>query len=147
MNFPGQGFCLKSIRFGVYGAILRFISGFDSPVSDMKKLFLVLCVPGLFVSSAGASPLEKGQIQAVKEMGNLNGVALNCRFFDQAKRIKQIMIDNLPKQRELGQIFEDETNASFLRFTRAAKPCPSPVEFAEHVGEAEEALKQAFPVN
>ncbi|BAO45642.1 hypothetical protein [Thiolapillus brandeum] len=104
---------------------------------------LLLSLP--LVSSA--EPIENEGYQAVEELGRLNGVALNCRFFDQAQRIKRIMIDNLPKQRELGQIFEDETNASFLRFTKAAKPCPSPAEFAEHVGEAEDALKQAFPVN
>ncbi|WP_457665454.1 hypothetical protein [Thiolapillus sp.] len=113
----------------------------------MKTLFFLLFTFGLFVSSAVASPPEKARIQVVKDMGDLNGVALNCRFFDQAQRIKRIMIDNLPKQRELGQVFEDETNASFLRFTKAAKPCPSPAAFAGHVGEAEEALKQAFSIN
>ncbi|HID44530.1 MAG TPA: hypothetical protein EYP34_02075 [Chromatiaceae bacterium] len=112
----------------------------------MKIAHTALCLFALFVSPAGAAPLEDSQIQVVKEMGSLNGVALHCRYFEQVKRIKQILIDSLPKQRELGQVFEDETNASFLRFSKSGKPCPSPAEFAVHVAEAGEMLEQTFSV-
>ncbi len=99
-----------------------------------------------------SAPLVLAEVPAVQQvalnkMGQLNGVALACREFAQSKRIKQALIDNLPKQRELGYLFDEKTNAAFLAFTAAHEPCPSPVAFSQEVGEAIEQLVKAFPSN
>lgn len=103
-------------------------------------LLFLLSLPGVL----SADPVDKAGLQAVEALGRLNGVALSCRYFDQVKRIKQILIDNLPKRRELGQLFEDTTNASFKEFIGSGAACPSPVAFTEDVGTAREELQKAF---
>jgi hypothetical protein len=102
----------------------------------------------LFLLMAGPLPADqKARQVALSRMGELNGVALACRRFEQTRRIKQALIETLPKQRELGQAFDDDTNDSFMAFVNSGKPCPSPAEFGEQVEEAVEALRQAYPVS
>ncbi len=82
--------------------------------------------------------------EAVEAMGRLNGIALACRYFDQTRRIKEILIDTLPKRRELGQLFDDSTNASFLEFHRSGRPCPSPALFEEQVEKGAGRLRHLY---
>ncbi|WP_456445718.1 hypothetical protein [Thiolapillus sp.] len=104
---------------------------------------LLLFVLALPANVSAESPEQKGY-QAVKELGRLNGIALNCRYFDQAKRIKQMLITSLPKRRELGQLFEDETDASFKSFIQSGAACPSPAAFGAEVDKAGAALARIF---
>jgi hypothetical protein len=107
-------------------------------------LFLLALILPLLTSAA---PLDKAGLAAVEELGRLNGIALNCRYFDQVRNIKQILIDNLPKRRELGQVFEDKTNESFKAFIQSGSACPSPVAFAAEVDRAGQELARIFPPN
>ena len=93
---------------------------------------------------SSADTLDKAGLAAVEELGRLNGIALNCRYFDQVKRIKRILIDNLPKRRELGQTFEDRTDASFKAFIQSGAACPSPAAFSDEVAKAGENLRKTF---
>ena len=95
-------------------------------------------------AAVSAESSEQEGYQAVEELGRLNGIALNCRYFDQVKRIKQMLIASLPKRRELGQLFEDETDASFKSFIQSGAACPSPVAFGEEVDKAGAALAKNF---
>ncbi len=115
----------------------------DISMYMMSKVILPLALI-LLPAVVRSAPVTQAQMDAVGRLADYNGVALACRQFDEVKRIKQILIDNLPKRRELGQLFEDRTNESFVAFTGARKPCPSPAEFAEHVDEAAAALRQSF---
>ena len=110
----------------------------------MKRPLLLL----LLMVSLGtpAWALDAGQ-QAVAKMGELNGVALACRWFEEVRRIKRALIDNLPKQRELGEIFEDRTNQSFQGFVGSGQPCPSPAGFSAELDQAIETLEEAFDVH
>ena len=105
-----------------------------------KAIFLVLLLPVLPVAAGSSNP---GQ-DALMEMGRLNGVALACRYYEQTRRIKQALIDNLPKRRELGQLFDDRTNESFMAFVNSGEPCPSPAEFETGVERAIRWIEQAF---
>ena len=110
----------------------------------MKGLANGLIFLGLLgLSCARADGLDAG-LAAIDRMSELNGVALACRFDDQMRRIKQALIDNLPKQRVLGARFEEGTNAAFMRFVNAGRPCPSPAQFESEVGLAVEQLRQAY---
>ena len=113
----------------------------------MKIFFLLLALlAAMPAASLGDTP-DKAGLAAVEELGRLNGIALNCRYFDQVKRIKQILIDNLPKRRELGQVFEEKTDASFKEFIQSGAACPSPVAFASDVGKAGDELARVFASN
>ena len=110
----------------------------------MKKLLTILLLVPAFTGQAPAGSSADARQQALARMGELNGVALACRYYDQSKRIKGALIEGLPKQRELGQAFDDRTNESFLAFVKSARPCPSPAAFSEEVGRAIEALNKAY---
>ena len=108
-----------------------------------KHWLPVLAFAGVFMSQAWAE-IPPEQYQLVSRMGDLNGVALSCRYFQQTKKIKAGLIESLPKSRELGQVFDDKTNESFLAFVQSKSSCPSPTEFAVEVDKALEALSAGF---
>ena len=90
-----------------------------------------------------AAPTQ-GQLDAIARMGELNGIALQCRFVDQTRRIKQELIKNLPKQRALGEWFERKTTDSFMRFMREGGTCPGLIEFDHELDAAAGQLEEAF---
>ena len=108
-----------------------------------KHWLSVLVLTGIFVPQVQAE-ISSEHYQLVSRMGELNGVALSCRYFQQTKKIKAGLIASLPKRRELGQVFDDKTNESFLAFVQAQSSCPSPAEFSVEVDKALEALSEGF---
>ena len=108
----------------------------------MKRLIAGLVF--LAVSTAASAGMNPGR-QSVADMGKLNGTALACRYYDLARRIKRILIDNLPKSRELGRIFEDRTREAFMVYVQANKTCPSPGVLEGRVDEVEQRIHKAFP--
>ena len=98
----------------------------------------------LFLQGAQATPASDAQLQAIARMGELNGIALQCRFIDQVRRIKQVLIQHLPKQRALGEWFEHKTNESFTRLLGDNTTCPGLIEFERDLDAASQQLEQAF---
>lgn len=84
------------------------------------------------------------QFQRIARLGELNGVALHCRYQGESSRIKQALIERLPKRRELGLAFDQMTSESFLAFIKAGRSCPEAAVFSHRVDEAIQALDQAF---
>jgi hypothetical protein len=109
-----------------------------------RTLSVALSIMLLYLLSLPATADSDPRRQTVARMGELNGVALACRYFDQTRRMKRILIDHLPKERSLGQLFDDRTNQSFLAFVDSGRGCPSPAQFAGEVDQAEQALIQAY---
>lgn len=102
----------------------------------------------LFVYMVSLNPVfaaeTEDQLLAIKEMGALYGIALPCQYLQQTRRIKAGMVENLPKRRYLGQVFEQATNDSFLEFTRSGAACPGEDEMAGRVDAAIEGLQKNF---
>ena len=98
---------------------------------------------GISMSSAVFATSEV-QHATITRLGELNGVALQCRYFDQMQRIKQTLVANLPKRRELGLLFEDSTNKSFMAFMQQDKTCPGSADFVSQVDSAVSDLETAF---
>jgi hypothetical protein len=111
---------------------------------NMKIFILLLALLAAMPVTSHADTPDNTELAAVEELGRLNGIALNCRYFDQVKRIKQILIDNLPKRRELGQVFEERTDVSFKEAIQSGAACPSPAAFADDVGKAGDELARIF---
>ncbi|MCW9078411.1 MAG: hypothetical protein OQK74_04465 [Gammaproteobacteria bacterium] len=84
------------------------------------------------------------QHAAITMLGELNGVALQCRYLEQTQRIKHTLVANLPKRRELGLLFEDATNKSFLAFMQRDETCPGSADFVGQVDSAVDLLEAAF---
>jgi hypothetical protein len=81
----------------------------------------------------------------VDALGRLNGVALQCQHFGEAKRIKQAMIAWAPKTIGYGTLFETATNSGFLAVSSSEGPCPAAEAMALRVDEAIAALRRQFP--
>lgn len=84
------------------------------------------------------------EYDAVAALGELNGVALQCRYLDQVRRMKAAVVANALKERSFGMAFDEATNTAFLTFARDKQPCPGVGGFEEQVGERIEAMRQAF---
>ena len=100
---------------------------------------ICLLIPGISAS------VSDEQYKSVEALGRLNGVALQCRYLGETQRMKQALIETLPKRRELGMAFDQITNDAFLEFFERDGICPDASDFEESVDQAIQKLKHAFP--
>ena len=107
-------------------------------------LFFLFGVLMMQTSAWATTAASDAQLQAIAEMGRLNGIALQCRYLPQVQRIKRELVLNLPKQRALGDWFEQKTNEAFLGFIKQDKSCPAQAEFNQTVQQAIIKLEAAF---
>ncbi|MCG8017440.1 MAG: hypothetical protein JAY97_14605 [Candidatus Thiodiazotropha sp. 'RUGA'] len=91
-----------------------------------------------------AEAANDDQLAAIKTLGSLNGVALHCGRLDQTQRIKQALVFNLPKQRQLGELFDYQTNKSFMAFINESRVCPSTEIFKQQVDMAIDELSAVY---
>lgn len=95
-----------------------------------------------------SGPARAGQetalSQSVSRLGELNGIALACKQGALAVRLREVMIEMAPKQRDVGEDFENATNASFLAFGQAGQQCPDGRTLAGQIDSATAALKHAI---
>ena len=110
----------------------------------MKKLKIILPLITTVFWLSPAQSASESQLSAIEGMGQVNGVALQCRYMDQMQRIKMTLVLHLPKQRALGDWFEQTTNSSFMDFMSKGGSCPDSVSFAEQVDAAIKNIEIAF---
>jgi len=108
------------------------------------RFFSAAAAAVIMALAVQAQAVTDHQYNSIKQLGELNGVALNCKFLDETRRMKKALVQALPKRRQLGQAFDDITNNSFLAFIQAKSPCPDAAEFSEKVDTAIQALNAAF---
>lgn len=85
------------------------------------------------------------QLEAITALGTLNGIALHCNALGETQRIKQVLVARLPKRRQLGELFDYETNRSFLAFIENNRACPSAQSLTQQVDEALDRLQSLYP--
>jgi len=93
---------------------------------------------------AQAGGMDDKQYQAIQQLGELNGVALNCRFIDETRRMKKALVLSLPKRRQYGEAFDRTTNTSFLTFIETKASCPAEAAFSQQVDAAILVLESEF---
>lgn len=98
----------------------------------------------LLLLSTSVHAVDESQFDAVKAVGNLNGIALNCGYIDETRRMKRSIVITVPKIRVIGEAFEQSTNDSFLAMITAKNPCPSEHTLSLKVDQAIQGLEQAF---
>lgn len=84
-------------------------------------------------------------LAVVQDLGRVNGQALACGEMATSSQSKQLMIRHAPKTRRYGELFEDATNAAFLRQGKGQDGCPPPAEFAARLAELAGRLQAALP--
>jgi hypothetical protein len=110
----------------------------------IKTLVILNACIALFFSSLTLAAETEPQRQSIEALGELNGIALHCKYMEHVHFIKQSLVETLPKKRRLGDIFEEATNTSFLTFIQSKESCPSPAEFDQQVNAAIDQLYKAF---
>ncbi len=104
-----------------------------------------VCLPILLVifqSSAWAA--NEDQLAAISRAGELNGIALQCKFLEQTQRLKRALVLNLPKERKLGEWFDVNTNMSFMEFISSKSVCPDEQSFKSQVDASIKQVESAF---
>lgn len=104
---------------------------------------LALALSGLLygVTAAAFTPVQH---ETVIRLGDLNGIALQCGYNADMRRLKKALVETVPKVSQLGELFEDATQKSFLRMVEKNLPCPNLAPFRNEVEGAVTALQQAF---
>ena len=82
---------------------------------------------------------------AITHLGELNGTALACQQMALVARARNAIVTSAPKTRDIGEIFEAATNASYLKFGNEQKPCPDSASLAQQINVAEQRVAATFP--
>lgn len=110
----------------------------------MKKIISLLPFVLVLLWQSSALAATQAQLDAISPMGKLNGIALQCRYVEQMQRIKMSLVLHLPKQRELGDWFEQTTNSSFLDFMNKDLSCPDINLFEQQIDAAIKQVATTF---
>lgn len=102
------------------------------------------CVLMVSVQYAAAEGQESEKLAAITALGSLNGIALHCNGLAETQRIKRELVANLPKRRQLGELFDYETNKSFMAFMEKDGVCPSPQDLTQQVDAALDRLEWLY---
>ena len=109
----------------------------------MKPYCFLVCVV-LAASIKHAQAASEQQLNSIAVIGQLNGIALQCRYLEDVQRIKTALVRILPRKRELGIWFETKTNDSFLQFMQRDETCPAPDQFSARLDRAISLLEKAY---
>lgn len=101
---------------------------------------LAVVMPLSAMATTDADP----RYDAVRALGRLNGVALQCKYIDQVRRMKAAVVASAPKERSYGLAFDEATNDAFLGFIRDDATCPSHDELERRVGHQIDTMRAAF---
>ncbi|MCU7934318.1 MAG: hypothetical protein KZQ99_05485 [Candidatus Thiodiazotropha sp. (ex Dulcina madagascariensis)] len=91
-----------------------------------------------------AHAVNDDQLAAIRELGSLNGIALHCNGLAETQRIKRALVLNLPKRRQLGELFDYETNRAFMAFIDENAGCPAPRALKQRIDAALDRLETVY---
>lgn len=109
----------------------------------MKRFFLTAA---LLAAAGTALAGPDAGLDAIDDLGRLNGQALACDQMGTSGKAKGLMISHAPKTRRYGEVFEAATNAAFLAQGKDQNGCPPPADFARRLLELTSRLQAALPV-
>lgn len=98
----------------------------------------------LSLATLAAVAADDPRYAAVEGLGTLNGVALQCKYLDQVRRMKAAVVAHAPKERSFGLAFDQATNEAFLTFVRNNEACPTHDSLERQVGHQIDRMATAF---
>ena len=117
---------------------------FDPHCCRVLPRRLAAAVLAVLLPSTGLTADDDRRYAAVEGLGELNGVALQCKYVDQVRRMKSAVVANAPKERSFGLAFDQATNEAFLAFIRKGDACPTRATLERRVGHQIDAMRAAF---
>lgn len=97
------------------------------------------------VLMSGAHAQTEPALQAIHELGAINGQALACEELQTAQRAKRLMLAHAPKTQRFGAAFEESTQKSFLAQTRGKAACPDAAALSAQLDALAPKLQAALP--
>ncbi|MCU7906621.1 MAG: hypothetical protein KZQ76_12410 [Candidatus Thiodiazotropha sp. (ex Epidulcina cf. delphinae)] len=91
-----------------------------------------------------AHAVNEDQLAVIRELGSLNGIALHCNALAETQRIKRALVLNLPKRRQLGELFDYETDKAFMAFIGENAGCPTPRSLKQRIDAALNRLEAVY---
>lgn len=85
---------------------------------------------------------QAGLVTSIEKLGTLNGLALACKEMALSTRLREILIQEVPKERENGEIFEQATQHAYLG--QNGKTCPASKALATQIESAHGELLQVL---
>ena len=82
--------------------------------------------------------------RSISALGELNGIALACQQMALSTRLREVMINEAPKEREIGELYEQATQKSFLAQGQEGKTCPDSKALAAQIDGAKKALHRSL---
>ena len=110
----------------------------------MRQHFSKIAALCLMLGASTVSAESEEQLDSIRTLGALNGIALHCKALAETQRMKRALVINLPKKRQLGELFDYESNRSFLAFIKSNDVCPSPQSLTLQIDDALKRLESAF---
>lgn len=86
----------------------------------------------------------EAQLAAIRHLGDLNGIALHCKALLETQRMKRALVATLPKRRVLGEMFDEQSHKSYMKFIEDKQHCPSPADLIEQINKGIEDLAKAW---
>ncbi|PKM45602.1 MAG: hypothetical protein CVV05_04900 [Gammaproteobacteria bacterium HGW-Gammaproteobacteria-1] len=108
---------------------------------NLPVLALALCGALLTATAEAFTPTQH---EAVIRLGKLNGVALQCGYTADMRRLKHALVEAVPKVSQLGELYEEATRKSFMEMVQKNLPCPQSAPYAAEVDGAISALYRVF---
>lgn len=81
---------------------------------------------------------------SLENLGQLNGQALACQQMALSSRLRNILIHEAPKERSVGELFEQATQAAYLAQGQTGQACPDSKVLANRVEAAASELHRAL---
>jgi hypothetical protein len=92
----------------------------------------------------GSAAWADAGFEAVRALGHLNGEALACQQMALVDRIRMRVINEAPKTREVGEVFEAATTERFLAMGSDRSACTDSRTLAARIETATETLRTTF---
>lgn len=106
-----------------------------------KELLAALC--GLTFSALAVAAEDPG-LDAVRDLGRLNGQALACGERESAAWVRILMLNHAPKTRAYGEAYEEGTQETFIAHGKG-RPCPDRAELSARLDEIGQRLNRVLP--
>lgn len=100
-----------------------------------------LLATGACLAEADLTPALKNSIDA---LGQLNGQALACQQMALSTRLRNILIYEAPKERSVGEAFEQATQEAYLAQGQGGQACPDSKTLAAQIETATLELRRSI---
>jgi len=110
----------------------------------MNQRYFSLPMLWLLLWQTSVQAASEEQLDVIRELGRLNGIALVCDGISDTQRIKRALVSNLPKRRQLGELFDYATNQAYMAFVQEQASCPESRSLASQIDEQLTRLEAAY---